>query len=838
MRAGLVGCEHREGEMTTPGGPVPSAAEFEKLGAFYLGRERDVESGERGGLVLYDSRDLVTHAVCVGMTGSGKTGLCIGLLEEAAIDGIPAIVIDPKGDLSNLLLTFPELKAADFEPWVNADDAVRKCVDVATFAQQQAALWSKGLAEWGQDGARIARMRSAADFTVYTPGSTAGTPVSVLKSFDAPGEDVIEDAEAFRERVSSTTMSLLGLAGLSGDAAGPTAREHILIAALLSDAWARGKSIDLPGLITAIQTPPASAKRIGVMELEAFYPAKERFGLAMALNNLIASPGFSRWLEGETLDIGAMLRTSAGKPRVAIFSIAHLGDAERMFFVSLLLNQVLGWVRMQSGTSSLRAIVYMDEIAGYFPPTANPPSKPPLLTLMKQGRAFGVGVVLATQNPVDLDYKGLANAGTWFIGRLQTERDKARVLDGLEGAAANAKGGFDRSTVDQLLSRLGSRVFLMNNIHDDGPTVFETRWCLSYLRGPLTREQIKRIRGMSDVGCRMADVPVTRSPESVAPDSTLEAFGVSKSDTRHPTSHIPPQLPPDVPQYFVPVRSRGETAYQPMLLGIGKVYYVDAKSGVDAEVAVSMMAPVKIGPVAVDWDHAAVVDLTDADLEHEPEAGATFASLPPEAAKAKNYAEWKKGFVDALYRTHTLELLRSAAMKMVSQPDEDERGFRDRLAVAAREQRDAAADKLRAKFAPKVQTLEERLRRARQAVEVQKEQSRSAKMGTALSVGSAILGAFLGKKTLSSGNVSRAATAVRGAGRAAKESSDVGRAEETVEAVEQQLADLQLQFKAEIDAIEAKLDVAMEDLEKIELKPKKTGITVKAVVLAWQATES
>jgi hypothetical protein len=518
-----------------------------------------------------------------------------------------------------------------------------------------------------------------------------------------------------------------------------------------------------------------------------------------------------------------MLRTSAGKPRVAIFSIAHLSDAERMFIVSLLLNQVLGWVRMQSGTSSLRAIVYMDEIAGYFPPTAHPPSKPPLLTLMKQGRAFGVGVVLATQNPVDLDYKGLANAGTWFIGRLQTERDKARVLDGLEGAAANAKGGFDRAEFDRLLSRLGTRVFLMNNIHDDGPTVFETRWCLSYLRGPLTREQIKRLRGTADVGSRMAEAgrpTVASRPET---------------PTRADRLPVPPSLPPDVPQYFVPVRSRGEIVYQPMLLGIGKVYYADAKAGVDAEVAVSMIAPVRTGPVAVDWDHATAVDLTEADLEHQPEAGASFAPLPPEAAKARNYADWKKGFAEALYRTHTLELLRSPSMKMVSRPGEDERGFRERLAVAAREQRDAAADKLRAKYAPKVQTLEERLRRARQAVEVQKEQSRAAKMGTALSVGSAILGAFLGKKTISSGNVSRAASAIRGAGRAAKESSDVGRAEETVEAVEQQLAELQLQFKAEIDAAEAKLDVAMEDLEKIELKPRKTGITVKAVVLAWCA---
>lgn len=464
--------------------------DFEKLGAFYLGRPFDLtENKPTDALLLYDSKDLVTHAVCVGMTGSGKTGLCIGLLEEAAIDGIPAIIIDPKGDLSNLLLTFPNLGPQDFAPWVNEGDAQKKNLTADEYAAQQAEFWKQGLAAWGQDGERIKRLRDAADFHIYTPGSNAGTPVSILKSFTAPPETIRQDNELLGERINTTVTSLLGLVGIDADPI--RSREHILISNILSHDWLAGRDLDIGALIQKIQTPPIT--KIGVMELDSFFPGKDRFELAMALNHLLASPSFAAWMEGEPLDIPAILHTPAGKPRLSIFSIAHLGDAERMFFVSLLLNQVLGWMRTQSGTTSLRAILYMDEIFGYFPPVANPPSKLPLLTLLKQGRAFGLGIVLTTQNPVDLDYKGLSNAGTWFIGRLQTERDKLRVLEGLEGIAVGTGQKFDRQEMEQLLAGLNTRIFLMNNTHDDGPQVFETRWTMSYLRGPLTRTQIKSL---------------------------------------------------------------------------------------------------------------------------------------------------------------------------------------------------------------------------------------------------------------------------------------------------------------------------------------------------------
>jgi hypothetical protein len=464
--------------------------DYELLGKFYLGRSYDLEQRRpRDELLLYDSKDLCTHAVCVGMTGSGKTGLCLALLEEAAIDGIPAICIDPKGDLGNLLLTFPDLKPSDFRPWIDPAEATRRGMTVDDFAKDTAKTWRDGLTEWGQTPERIARLKNAADVTIYTPGSQAGLPITVLRSFSAPPEEQRHDSELMRERVTAAASGLLALLGMDADPL--KSREHILLSNLLDRTWREGKDLDLATLIRTIQSPPFD--RLGVLDLDSFFPAQERFGFAMQLNSLLASPGFAAWREGEPLDVQRLLFTAEGKPRLSILSISHLTDAERMFFVTILLNEVLAWVRRQPGTSSLRAILYMDEVYGFFPPTANPPCKTPMLTLLKQARAFGLGVVLATQNPVDLDYKGLSNCGTWFLGRLQTERDKARVLDGLEGASAAAGAQFDRGQMERILSGLGRRVFLMNNVHDDAPAVFQSRWALCYLRGPLTRDQIQTL---------------------------------------------------------------------------------------------------------------------------------------------------------------------------------------------------------------------------------------------------------------------------------------------------------------------------------------------------------
>jgi len=808
--------------------------DFEKLGVFYLGRPYDLKAKKpKEGLLLYDSKDLVTHAVCIGMTGSGKTGLCLSLLEEALIDGIPALLIDPKGDLPNLLLTFPELRAQDFAPWVNEDDARKKGLTVDAHAEQQAALWKKGLADWGQSGERIKRLRDAAEFTVYTPGSNAGLPVSILKSFAAPAPMVMQDSDLLRERISTTATSLLGLLGIEADPL--RSREHILVSKILESTWKEGRDLDLPTLIQQIQTPPVA--RIGALDLDAFYPSKDRFSLATSLNNLLAAPGFDAWLEGEPLDIDAMLHTPEGKPRVSIFSIAHLSDAERMFFVSLLLNETLGWTRAQSGTTSLRAIVYMDEIFGYFPPVANPPSKLPLLTLLKQARAYGVGIVLATQNPVDLDYKGLANTGTWFIGRLQTERDKARVLDGLEGAAAGTGMRFDRQQMEQVLAGLGSRIFLLNNVHDDAPEVFESRWAMSYLRGPLTRSQIKRLMDPRKSAAPAA--PTAKEVRGTAPATASAATVAAAPDgaARTAKGHQRPVLPPGVPQYFLPVRgsrpSGSALVYHPAILGSGAARFADTRAGVDVTRHATFVAPVTGEAVPVTWENATEVDVAIADLEQAPQDPAEYAELAAAAGKPKSYEAWSRDFVTWLYGNQKLELLKQPGSKELSKPGETERDFRIRLQEAVREQRDQLAEQLRKKYAPKTAALQERLRRAQQAVEREAEQAKQQGLQTAISVGATLLGAFLGRKAVSVSNIGRATTAARGAGRVLKERQDVGRATDTVEALQQQLADLEAEFKSEMAALETKADPLTEQLEPIAVRPKKTNISVRLVALVW-----
>lgn len=803
------------------------AQTYEKLGLFYLGKAYDLEKKKvRDGvdsLVLYDSKDLVTHAVCVGMTGSGKTGLCLTLLEEAAIDGIPALIIDPKGDLANLLLTFPSLTAEAFRPWINEDEARKKGEEPDAYAEQQAALWKKGLAEWHQTEERIQRLHAAAELAVYTPGSSAGLPLSILKSFDPPDESTREDNEAFKERVAGTVSSLLGLLGIDADPL--QSKEHILLSTLLARAWKDGKAMDLAGLIGQIQNP--GLNRIGVMELETFYPEKERFTLAMQLNNLLAAPGFESWLEGEPLDIDRLLHGAAGKPRLSIFSIAHLSDQERMFFVSLLLNQVLSWVRSQPGTTSLRAILYMDEIFGYFPPTANPPSKRPLLTLMKQARAFGVGVVLATQNPVDLDYKGLSNAGTWFLGRLQTERDKLRVLEGLEGAAASQSAKFDKKQMEQLLAGLGNRVFLMNNVHEDGPVVFQVRWAMSYLRGPLTRQQIKKL--MQPRKPAASPAAQAKEDEAAAPVARLAPLNSAVGSERK-LSGTRPVLPPEIAQYFLPVRSAqpkgGQLVYCPRLFAEGRIRFSDSKTGVDEERANRRLAEISEQALSVNWDDSRDSGVEPDELEKQAGEGAQFESLPAAAGKAKNYEAWKKSFAEWLYRNEKLELFRCHELKMTSKPGEGERDFRIRLQLAAREQTDELKEKLRLKYAPKTAALDERLRKAQQRAEQKAQQSRTSTIGNVFSV----LGSVFGRKKISPTAVGKVGTTV---GRMMKNSGDVGRAEDDVAAVAAKRAELDEQFEAEVTMETAKLDAALQALETLTIKPKKTNIQVTLTTLCW-----
>jgi len=798
-------------------------ADYEKLGVFYLGR--DVA---RGAPFLYDAKHLTTHAVVIGMTGSGKTGLSIGLLEEAAIDGIPAIVVDPKGDLGNLLLTFPDLRPEDFAPWAphGADPA------------SEAARWREGLAAWDEDGARIARLRAAADVALYTPGSRMGQPLSILGSLAAPRPEEREDAEVLAERVTQVATSLLGLVGVEAEPG--KSREHVLVATILQKAWAAGEDLDLAGLVVRVQDPPFD--RVGVLDVESFYPKKERFDLAVAYNALLAAPGFDAWTAGPPLDVSSLLWTKEGRPRISILSIAHLDDAQRMFLVSLLLGQIVAWMRAQPGTPSLRALFFMDEVVGYFPPVAMPPSKRPLLLLLKQARAFGLGVVLATQNPVDLDYKGLANAGTWLIGRLQTERDKARVLDGLEGVGASGRG-FDRDAMDRTLSGLAKRHFYVHDVHADAPVVIESRWTMSYLRGPLTREEIKRLSRADKSASASASpsggptAPLMRSahePPPLPSPSARGAFARSANaeDGERGAAGARPVLPPGVPEVFFPT-TLPQPLYEPMLVGAARVHFEDAKTGLDFTREVIFVTPAVDGPVPVRWEDAKWAGGVDVRvLGHDPAPGASFAPVPPALLVAKSYAKWEKDLAAWLARTQGVARLKSAATKTFSLPGEDERSFRARLAQSTREGRDEKTAALRAKYAEKVAALEEKIRRAQQAVAREEAEASQQKMQSGLSMGGAMLGAFLGGGARRA--ISGATSAARSASRAAQQAKDVEREKENLTVLLAKHLELQREANAAIAKAAGDADPATMPLETVVTKPKKAGIAVHLVALAWR----
>ncbi len=830
--------------------------DYEKLGAFYLGKAYDLEQKQLlDSLVMYDARDLTTHAVCVGMTGSGKTGLCIDLLEEAAIDRVPALIIDPKGDITNLLLTFPDLAPADFRPWINVDDARRRGLSEDDFAAQQAQRWREGLAEWGQDGERIRMLKESAEFAIYTPGSDAGLPVSILHSFDAPQLNWESDAELLRERVQGTVSALLGLIGVQADPV--RSREHILLANLFEHFWRRGEDLDLPKLIMAIQTPPM--RTLGVFDVDTFFPQRDRFGLAMSLNAIIAAPAFQAWLSGMPLDIPTFLSTPGGKPRHSIFYIAHLSEPERMFFVTMLLNQVITWMRTQPGTTSLRAILYMDEVFGFFPPVANPPSKTPMLTLLKQARAFGVGVILTTQNPVDLDYKGLTNAGTWFIGRLQAERDKQRLLEGLESASAQAGQAIDRATLNTLISSLGQRVFLLHNVHEAQPIIFNTRWAMSYLRGPMTRLQVRDLMAAQPLQANSPTAPA--APDlgggAIAASGVVApmAAGSVSQPMEGPAAAAdvlyasrPPVLPAALSQVYLPLRGGAASAeqevearvgtrievqgrhilYTPALLAMGRVHFVKNTRAlqVDESEPVALLAHPPRGVGTLRWDEAASLTLETRDLLDRPEPEAYFDELPDTINDTRKLTALRRELEDHLYRTRSLRLFYSPATKLYSRPDESEREFHLRVNQVARELRDQEVDKLKTRYASRLATLEERLRAARVTLQKREQDARLRKQDALITAGETVLSLFSGRRRSIS-------VAARRVSRATATATDIQGAAGRVEELEVSVEKLDSELKAQTDAIVASWETALEQFEEEPITPRRADVEVNLFAVAW-----
>ncbi len=800
---------------------------YEQLNLFYLGRELDGATGETTKLpLLYKNKYLTTHAAIIGMTGSGKTGLGIGLLEEAAIDGIPAIIIDPKGDMANLLLSFPNLDTNDFLPWVDEQAAMQKDVSREVLAQQTAENWKQGLAAWDQDKARIGRMREKADFAIYTPGSSAGRPVSILDSLDAPDAEVLADNETVTGLVNAVVSSLLGLLGIEADPL--KSRQHILLSSLILYYWRKGESPDLETLIGAVVQPPF--KKIGVFPLDIFYPQEKRMDLALQLNNILASPALSSWLSGESLQIDNFLYTDKGQPRISIFSIAHLNEAERMFFVTMLLGRLIGWMRRQQGTSGLRCLLYMDEIFGYFPANANPPAKKPMLLLLKQARAFGVGVVLSTQNPVDLDYKGLSNIGTWFIGRLQTRQDQDRLIAGMGGGSEK----YTTPDLRSMLANLRARTFLMSSTHQDEPVLFETRWVLSYLKGPVTLSEIGKIES------KQKESQSLEQGGGQHHDGGYQKADHGDRDTaasrrRRRYTEGQPLLDPDIEQLFVPPPIPLEVVlYGLSLVGTATVRIFNQKRGIDLVEDRALRIPLNEQFSVVRWADAAHFSFSFDDLSQTPVDGASFTPVAATLLERRDFRKEEQSFKDHLYHTEKLKLLQVKTLKLESGPGESMQSFRQRVTAALADKREVEVEKIAERYRKKQQQLEARLEKALVKVEKEKGDVKARGVDTVLSFGQAILGAILGRKRMTYSTASRSARGVRSAGRLMKEKEDVQRALDEVERLERELYHLSEELQQKIIDLTTRFAPDKFPVETFFLAPRRADIFNVRVCLLWE----
>lgn len=816
---------------------------------FYLGRYFDIKKGKiTDQPLLYDPADLTTHAVVTGMTGSGKTGLCIALMEEAALQGIPAILIDPKGDLTNLLLHFPELAPQDFQPWLDPDLARRAGKTVEQAASDASQAWKNGLAAWNISHERMLALKNAVDYSVFTPGSEAGMPVSILSSLAAPGLDWAEHREILGERISSTVTAILGLVGF--DNIDPLrSREHILLSNIFQAAWSQDKSLDLTELILQVQKPPFD--KLGAFPVDTFFPAKERMALALQLNNILAAPTFDVWRMGQPLDIKTLLVSEDGLPRQSIFYLAHLSDAERMFFVTILFTAIETWMRTQAGTASLRALLYMDEIFGYLPPTANPPSKEPLLRMLKQARAFGLGLLLATQNPVDVDYKALSNAGTWFIGKLQTERDKQRLLDGLESAAP---GALDRSSIDRLISALGKRVFIMQNVHEKQAIVFETRWTMSFLAGPMTRAQIPALNKLAGAAISTSTEPEEAAPplEALQPIPTLEAGPLSPEPMQPLESEISaagsltrPPVATGYQEFFLPLNISLTKAleltgnpmpaaamvsgilYRPALLASAQVRFADRRYDLNAVIIQSALVTElqKRGPIRWDDLKASIPDENSMDPAPDPQG--RFTALVGVLADERQMAAVQKDFVDWVFRTCKITVRSNTSLGINATPDISQADFIKACAEAARLARDEELKKSTAALDRRITSLKDKL--AREERELQQDQTElgERKKEELVSGAETVFSLLGGKRTR------RISSAMSKHRMTEQSKADVNESEAVIEDYKMQLEQLEIARKQAADETAAKWGKAVKDITEIPVMPKKADIYVNIFGVGW-----
>jgi hypothetical protein len=810
---------------------------------FYLGRKFDLTMGKSTmDNIYYDPADLTTHGVVTGMTGSGKTGLCIGLLEEVALQHIPAIIIDPKGDLTNLVLHFPNLLPADFQPWVDPDTARKAGKSVEALAQETAKSWSDGLTSWGIGSDRIKALSDSVQFCIYTPGSDSGVPVSILSNLKAPDLSWEGNREVLMEKIISTVSALLGLVGLE-DIDPVRSREHILLTNIFQNAWSQGKDLDLSELILQTQSPPF--EKLGVFPMDRFYPEKDRTELAMLLNNILASPSFQIWMTGDGLDIGKMLYAPDGTPRHCIFYIAHLSDTERMFFVTLLYSSIESWMRQQTGTSGLRALVYFDEIMGYLPPVSNPPSKTVILRLLKQARAFGVGLLLATQNPIDVDYKALSNAGTWFIGKLQTDQDKQRLLDGLEGVA----GGMDRNRFDSLISSIGKRTFLLHNVHESAPEVMQTRWAMNFLAGPLTRIQIPALNKLVGVVASLTKGSSSVSAVNSGPSSVKASAGpASRQDAPVSSSNdftsTRPSVPKGIDEYFMPnnltlsesasvskaTLSSGSTdprlVYRPAIIGQVQIRYLDRRYSLDQVVskAVLVINPDKRG--MIHWESFASSPFKPNELTGRLDPRGAYASLDQPLSDVRAMGSIQKDFADWVFQTGELRLLANLSLKVFASPEIGEAEFKDQCQKAAESFLKEDLVKLAEANKKKLAVLQDKLDKEERELARDKSELSQRTMEEVGSGLETVLGLFGGRKRSVSTNLTK-----RRLTSSAK--ANVDESVDTIADLKKQIAEFEKVYETEKEALQEKWNKVAVETTSIPIVPSRSSIFTEAYGVIW-----
>ena len=770
---------------------------YEKLGLFYLGKDIDKDTmSSIEALTLLKNKNFTTHAAIIGMTGSGKTGLGLGIIEEAAIDNIPSIIIDPKGDMGNLCFTDPTFNPKSFEPWVE-DEAKSKNKALAPYAKKIAKVWEEGIESWGQDSSRVQKLHDVKK-TIYTPGSSIGVAINIMSSLEVPPEEVMQDSDTFASYLKSTATSLLSLAGIKGDSL--DSKEYLLLSHIITKAWLANEDLSIEVLIGKIIKP--SFTKIGILALKDFYPSDARFKLATKFNALLASPSFSSWLQGDSLDIQKLLYDEKGKAKIAIFSIAHLNDEERMFFVTLLLNKYIAWMRRQSGTSALKTLLYMDEIFGFFPPSKNPPSKEPMLLLLKQARAFGVGIVLSTQNPVDLDYKGLSNIGTWFIGRLQTIQDINRVIDGLEG---KINGSYSKKEIQSLLSNLGKRTFFLKSVHVEDIKLFSTRWVLSYLKGPLGRSEIASL--------------MQKQKES----QNIEVKSIREIEKNKNDLQSYQSIDSSIAQYFEPCSQACE--YDPYIAAKGTVHFYKQRRGIDEQRDFEQYITVEEKANSIKWEERIEEVLHFPKFPQTRPSKANFYPLAPIIAEDKSLKRTIKALKEYMYHHETLTLFKCKSPKLESKVEESESDFRVRVQDVLAQKKEEEIIKLQERYAKKEKVLLTRLSRAEERVEKEEGDADD----SMIEAGISILGALFGSRSPTKIN-----RAIKKGSNVLKERRDMSHAQKRMDTINEAIETLEYELEDKVDILNEKFKIENCTIEKASLRARKVDINVDICAIVWR----